>query len=86
MKRLDSLRRFEDDKGRMNRPEFLRRCGGAAGIALAGLSSGLSLLDRPLTAMEISEAVTLKSWELVELSGLPPKLRPLMKNPNTITV
>ncbi|MCX5772664.1 MAG: hypothetical protein NTZ09_20660, partial [Candidatus Hydrogenedentes bacterium] len=63
----------------MNRSEFLKVCGTTAGISLAELLSGSSLLGRVLAAVEVPETVTLKSWELVELPGLSPKLRPLMK-------
>jgi L-alanine-DL-glutamate epimerase-like enolase superfamily enzyme len=63
----------------MNRLEFLKVCGATAGASLAGLLPGSRLLGRTLAAAEHAETVTLQSWELVELPGLPPKLRSLMK-------
>jgi L-alanine-DL-glutamate epimerase-like enolase superfamily enzyme len=63
----------------MKRSDFLRVCGATAGVSLAALLPGSNLLDRALAAVEIPEKVTLKSWELVELPGLAPKLRPLLK-------
>jgi L-alanine-DL-glutamate epimerase-like enolase superfamily enzyme len=63
----------------MNRSEFLRGCNALAGISLADTLLGASPLGRVLVAAEVAEAVTFKSWELVELPGVSPKLRPLMK-------
>jgi len=64
---------------RMSRTEFLRICGAAAGLSCGSPLPRLTVAGQPLPAVEMPEAVTLKSWEIVEFSNLPPKRRQLMK-------
>lgn len=67
------------DEPRMTRKEFLRICGVAAGLSCGGLPPRLTVARQPLPAVEIPEAVTLKSWEIVAFSHLPPKRQQVMK-------